>query len=200
MSLWRRRLGRGLLLLIAAYASGCADTGQYVWARDLPQQARVDQGYVIRTGDQLDVRVYNEDRLAGRPRVRSDGFITLPLLGDVLARGKTPAALARDLTALLSKYLNSPTVTVGVDDSLPVTITMIGEFSRPGIYTLNPGSGLVQALALAGGFNDFADRDAFFVMRTNPQQRVRFRYKDLLNNDPSTVGFQLLDGDVVAAE
>ena len=74
MSLWRRRLGRGLLLLIAAYASGCADTGQYVWARDLPQQARVDQGYVIRTGDQLDVRVYNEDRLAGRPRVRSDGF------------------------------------------------------------------------------------------------------------------------------
>jgi polysaccharide export outer membrane protein len=148
----------------------------------------------------LDVRVYNEDRLSTRPRVRADGMITVPLLGEVVARGKTPPQLAQELGSLFSKYLNSPTVTVAVEESRPLTVTVMGEFAHPGVFTLAPDAGLAQALAAAGGFTDYADRDALYVVRSNPPQRVRFRYRDLVHNDPATINFKLLDGDMVTVE
>lgn len=191
-----------LLVSVSSATWSCAESGPYVWARDVPAQARPPGAatYLIRNGDQLDIRVYNEDRLAGRPRVRSDGKITMALIGEVQAEGKSPAALAQELTVLLSKYLNTPTVTVGVDDSRPMTITLLGELGRPGVYSLNADSSLLQALATAGGFTEFADRDSVFVVRARPAQRVRFRYRDLVSNDPASVGYRLLDGDVITVE
>ena len=100
----------------------------------------------------------------------------------------------------MSKYLNAPTVTVAVEDSRPLTVTVMGEFAHPGVFTLAPDAGLAQALAAAGGFTDYADRDALYVVRANPPQRVRFRYRDLLQNDATTVNFKLLDGDMVTVE
>lgn len=191
-----------LLVSVGSATWSCAESGPYVWARDVPAQAQPPGGatYLIRNGDQLDIRVYNEDRLAGRPRVRSDGKITMALIGEVQAEGKSPAALAQELTVLLSKYLNTPTVTVGVDDSRPMTITLLGELGRPGVYSLNADSSLLQALATAGGFTEFADRDSVFVVRARPPQRVRFRYRDLVSNEPASVAFRLLDGDVITVE
>ncbi|MFZ5892912.1 MAG: polysaccharide biosynthesis/export family protein [Myxococcota bacterium] len=194
---WSRAL---VVFGFSVSAWSCADTGRYVWAHDLPQQPQGAAAYVIRSGDLLDIRVYNEERLTGRPRVRHDGIITIPLVGEVIARGKTPGQLAQELTQVLSKYLNTPTVTVGVEEVRPLTITMIGEFGRAGVYTLPVGSNLPEAIATAGGFNDYADRDAIFVVRSNPPQRIRFRYRDLLQNDPATVNFKLLDGDMVTVE
>ena len=77
-----------LLLAVSGWTSACADQGRYVWARDVRQTPQQAEGvYTIRAGDLLDVRVYNEDRLSTRPRVRADGMITVPLLGEVVARG-----------------------------------------------------------------------------------------------------------------
>lgn len=190
-----------LLLAVSGWTVACADQGRYVWARDVRQTPQQAEGmYTIRSGDLLDVRVYNEDRLSTRPRVRADGMITVPLLGEVAARGKAPPQLAQELSTLLSKYLNAPTVTVAVEDSRPLTVTVMGEFAHPGVFTLAPDAGLAQALAAAGGFTDYADRDALYVVRANPPQRVRFRYRDLLQNDATTVNFKLLDGDMVTVE
>jgi polysaccharide export outer membrane protein len=190
-----------LLLAVSGWTSACADQGRYVWARDVRQTPQQAEGvYTIRAGDLLDVRVYNEDRLSTRPRVRADGMITVPLLGEVVARGKTPPQLAQELGSLFSKYLNSPTVTVAVEESRPLTVTVMGEFAHPGVFTLAPDAGLAQALAAAGGFTDYADRDALYVVRSNPPQRVRFRYRDLVHNDPATINFKLLDGDMVTVE
>jgi polysaccharide biosynthesis/export protein len=156
--------------------------------------------YVIEEGEVLDIRVYNEERLSARTRVRADGKIALTLLGEVEARGKTPSALSRELSQRLQKYLQAPVVVVGVEDVRPLTVTVVGEVTNPGVFTLGKNSGVLQALASAGGFTDFADQDSIFVLRKQPMMRVKFTYRALSHNDVKAVGFALLDGDVVTVE
>jgi polysaccharide export outer membrane protein len=190
-----------LVIGLAGFAPGCAESGAFVWARDLPvQPASAQATYTISKGDMLDVRVYNEERLTTHARVRSDGRITMPLLGEVSAFGKQPQNLAQELSVLLQKYLNSPVVTVSVEDARPIAVTVLGELGKPGIYTLPGDAGVLQAVALAGGLTEFADRSSIYVARSAPPLRVRFRYVDLAHNESKAVSFRLKDGDVVTVE
>lgn len=193
---------RSFLLVFALALTGlfgCGSSGKYVWVDDLPAAQSTDI-YRIAAGDELNVRVYNQQNLSTRSKVRSDGRIAVPLVGDVEVRGKTPAVVGREIEARLKQYVVSPAVTVTVEASQPTTVAVLGEVAHPGVYTVDPASGVLQALAAAGGFTEFASREAIYVVRQLPPQRIRFSWSALLDGDKRAEDFRLHKGDVVVVE
>jgi polysaccharide export outer membrane protein len=188
-----------LLSLLVASVLGCSGGGRYVWVNELPLDQSTD-GYVIGSGDLLSVRVYNQENLSTHARVRSDGKIAMPLVGEVDARGKAPAALSKELETKLKEFMVSPTVTITVDETQATSVTVIGQVVHPGIYTVDSTSGVLQALAVAGGFNDYASRGSIYVMRRSPAQRVRFTFGDLTRLEGQASMFRIRSGDVVVVE
>jgi polysaccharide export outer membrane protein len=196
-----RKYAPRLALVALCLTVSCGAPGSYIWFDQVPPQTVVGAPYVIKRGDLLDVRVYNEDRVSTKTRVRLDGKITLPLLGDIEAAETTPHQLAQRLTERLQRYIKAPGVSVSIDEIRPMQVTVLGEVTTPGNYALRPGDGLLQALGAAGGLTEFADEDQIFLLRQQPHKlRVRFRYDALAGNEPRAVAFALQDGDVIAVE
>lgn len=200
---------RDLVLLLAL--ASCGSTGTFVWVQDLPPAPQVSSEYLIRTGDTVNVRVVSQDGLATRARVRPDGRIALPLLGEVEVRGKRPSALRAELEARLKPYFVAPSVTVNIDEFAPRQVTVIGEVTHPGVFPLDMrGAGVAQALADAGGFTDYADRSRIFVLRSatwsdasrrgERAERIRFTYDAITRGDTAAARFVLEPGDVVVVE
>ncbi|HVJ18795.1 MAG TPA: polysaccharide biosynthesis/export family protein [Polyangiaceae bacterium] len=186
--------------ILAAALVSCGSSGQYTWVQDLPQGVTRPSAYAIDEGDLLDIRVYNEPAISGRARVRSDGKVTVALVGDVDARGKTPNELAREVQQRLQKFLQTPSVSIAIEEIRPLTITVMGEVGKPGVFTLNPNSGVLQAIASAGGFSEYADDDRIYVVRRSPGLRVRFSYEGLRDNAGGAADFVLKNGDLVTVE
>jgi polysaccharide export outer membrane protein len=180
----------------------CASAGQYVWIEHYPQPVSPSQGYVIAPGDVISVRVYNQEGMSARERVRADGKLSLPFLNDVEAAGYTPTALAQQLQTRLKDFVKLPVVTVALEDAKPIPVSLLGEIARPGLYQLEPGGpGLLQLLAMAGGVTEFAHSDRIFVLRQSPTpSRIRFRYRSLIHADGPATRFRLQSGDVVVVE
>src|ERR1700704_1806689 len=103
-----------LALIFALVTSGCASS-PYVRIADVPKE-QTGQDYVIASGDVISVRVFNQDPMSTRARVRSDGKIAVPFLGDVAVRGQTPASVSKALEAQFKAYVVSPIVTVTVEE------------------------------------------------------------------------------------
>jgi polysaccharide export outer membrane protein len=163
-----------------------------------------DGSYFIAPGDLLQVRVFQQEALSARVKVRSDGKVSLPLVNDVIAQGKSPTVLANEVQARLKDFVNNPVVTISLEESHPVNVSVLGEVARPGVVTLEGGSGVLQALAAAGGLTDFAQRDGIFVLRKSPgaaaPKRIRFRWDLLARAEGSAARFPLQPGDTVIAE
>jgi polysaccharide biosynthesis/export protein len=163
-----------------------------------------DLGYLISAGDVLLVRVFQQEAMSARVKVRGDGKVSLPLINDVIAAGKSPTVLATELQARLKDFINNPVVTVSLEESRPVVVSVVGEVVRPGVVTLEPGAGVLQALAASGGLTDFAHRDGLFVLRRHAAQpqpkRLRFTWEVLARGEGPAARFTLLPGDVVIAE
>jgi polysaccharide export outer membrane protein len=133
-------------------------------------------------GDVLQVFVWKETDLTRDVTVRYDGKITLPLLGDILASGRTPSQLAVDLQNRLLRFVASPQVTVGVGQANSRRVFVVGQVARPGAYPLLGPTTFVQALALAGGFVQFAKSDKVIIVRREAdgyQTLVRVDYKKI---------------------
>src|SRR5579872_4832574 len=174
----------GLVVCLALGGAGaCSGPGNFVWVTDLPSaytQRGADQGYLIRDGDTLSIRVFNQEAMSTKARVRSDGRIALPALGDIDVRGKRPAALKVELEARLKDYVNAPSVTVSVEEFQPIIVSVLGEVSKSGSYPLDPRATVAQVLANAGGLTDYASRDRIFIVRSGPPPvRVRFTYEEV---------------------
>jgi polysaccharide biosynthesis/export protein len=185
-------------VLVAAL--GCGGAGPYVWARDLKPEEVGTADYVIVKGDLLSVKVFNQDPMSTHAKVRSDGKISMPFLGDVTVVGKSPAIVAREMEAGLKSFINSPNVTVIVDEFQPTTVTVIGEVGKPGTVSIERNAGVLQALAGAGGLTEFAGRDDIYVLREAPApRRIRFTYDSLVEFPPAQT-FRLRPGDIVVVE
>lgn len=160
--------------------------------------------YVIAPGDTLQVRVFQQEAMSARVRVRADGKVSLPLVNDLPAAGKTPTALAGELQIRLKDFINNPVVTVSLEESRPLSVSVLGEVLRAGVVTLEPGSGVLQALAAAGGLTDFAHKNGLFVLRKLPGEpaprRIRFHWDALTRGEGRGARFVLQPGDVVVAE
>jgi polysaccharide export outer membrane protein len=179
---------------------GCATTGPYVWVDSLPPQAAGNGDVLIVDGDVLNVRVFNQDPLSTKERVRADGRISIPVIGEVMARGKRPAQLAAEIQDRLKEIVKVPSVIVAFEQGADLKISVVGEVRNAGVFGIEPGSNVLHALAAAGGLSDYADGEKIFVVRKSLAQRVRFRFNDLRSQDPKSVQFTLQAGDVVVVE
>jgi polysaccharide biosynthesis/export protein len=184
-----------------------AQLGKFVWAEDYAESPAAE--YVIAPGDVIMVRVFTQDNMSGRVRVRSDGKVSLPFLNDVEAAGQTPSALARDLQARLKSFINAPVVTVSLEETRPLSVSVLGEVAKPGAYPFETGAGVLQALASAGGMTEYAHKDRIFVLRQEtvngsgadpPPARIRFTYEALSRAEGKAGTFRLKVGDVVVVE
>lgn len=185
--------------------AACAKEGPYVWVQNLPPtvpMAARDDHYLIAPGDIINVRVFEQDTMSSRVKVRADGKVALPILGDTEVRGKRPSDLAKELEARLKEFIVSPKVTVNIDEFQPITVAVLGEVTHPGRYPLEAANaGIMQALASAGGVTEYADRDRIFVLRRHPTpQRIRFTFEGLARNETRAITFALQTGDVVVVE
>ena len=152
--------------------------------------------YRIVPGDKLRVEVYKDTQLSQALQVRPDGKITLPLIGDVVAEGRTATELRDTLAASLKEYNNSP-VTVIVVETVPPMFYVMGEVKSPGTLPLKGQISAVQALAMAGGFTDFAKKGDIVIQRKGPGgiTSVKFNYNDAVKGRVPMVYMQ--PGDTI---
>jgi polysaccharide export outer membrane protein len=159
-------------------------TGALATACFLPAAAAAEvqqADYLIGPGDVVQVFVWKEADLTRDVTVRSDGKMTLPLLGDVHAAGRTPLQLAQDLEARFGRFVGSPQVTVGVTQPNSRRVFVVGQVARAGAFPLIGPTTFLQALALAGGFQQFAKSDKVIVVRQSggSQSLVHVDYKKI---------------------
>jgi len=155
-------------------------------------------GYTIGTEDVLDITVWNNTVISRTVPVRPDGMISLPLLDDVQAARLTPRQLKADLTRRLAKYIASPEVSVVVREIHSLKVAVIGEVRRPGRYDMKSRTSILEAIALAGGFNDFARRSKMVIVRVEGSTvtRIPCDYdKVIASGQPDT--FFLRPGDTL---
>jgi polysaccharide export outer membrane protein len=194
--LWVKWALAGSLALGAC--RGTTPVGSFVWVQDFEADEGPDAAYVIGPGDVINVRVFNQDGVSAKVRVRSDGMISLPFLGDTQAAGFPPLTLATRIQLRLKDYIVNPVVTVSLEEPRPFEVSVVGEVVKPGVYRLENRAGVLAALASAGGLTDYADRDRVFVLREG--KRIRFTFRALTMAQPKAIAFHLRVGDVVVAE
>jgi polysaccharide biosynthesis/export protein len=153
------------------------------------------QAYVIGLGDTLRIAVWKEPELTGEVTVRPDGMITMPLLGDVEAAGRSPGQLASGLTAELERLVENPRVTVSVT-ATSARIYVVGQMLRPGEFPLSGRLTVLKALALAGGFKDFARPDSIVIVRED-QTVIPFNYKRVAEGKDLSQNILLAAGDTI---
>jgi polysaccharide export outer membrane protein len=142
-----------------------------------------DDSFVIGNDDVLAINVWKEPDISRSIQVRSDGNISLPLVGEVQAAGRTPVQLKQDITAKLQNYIAKPEVTVMVEQINSKKFNILGQVAKPGSYSLTLAPTVMDAIAIAGGPRDFAKQKAVYILRQNPsggQSRIVFNYKDFI--------------------
>jgi polysaccharide export outer membrane protein len=132
--------------------------------------------------------------------VRSDGKISLPLVGEVQAAGETPLKLKQDIASRLKNFIEEPEVTVIVQQINSQKFNVLGQVARPGAYVVANSPTVLDAIALAGGFRDFAKQKSIYVLRKNvdgSQIRIAFNYKEVIKGKNPEQNVKLQPRDTV---
>ena len=154
--------------------------------------------YVIGSDDSLAITVWKEPSLSGTIPVRPDGMISMALIGDLQAAGRTPMQLASDITAKLKKYIQDPNVSVVVMSDVSQRIFLVGEVGHVGPIPMTPGMTPLQAIAAGGGLSPFAKSKKIYILRNEggKQQKIPFNYKEALKGEDSQ-NISLKPGDTI---
>ena len=142
-----------------------------------------DNSFVIGNDDVLAINVWKEPDLSRSIQVRSDGKISLPLVGEVQAAGRTPLQLEQDIATKLRNFITKPEVTVIVEQINSKKFNILGQVAKPGSYSLALAPTVLDAIAVAGGLRDFAKQKSIYILRQNPsggETRIAFNYKDFI--------------------
>ena len=164
------------------------------------QGAHSDSSYVIGANDVLAINVWKEPDISRSVPVRSDGKISLPLVGELTASGQTPLQLEQEITKRLQNYISEPEVTVIVTASKSQKVNIMGMVVRPGAYLLTSSTTVLDAIAMAGGFKDFAKQKSIYVLRQAPdgtQKRIPFNYKEVIKGKNPDQNIPLQTGDTL---
>lgn len=194
------RVGRSVALLCAVLmVAGCATRASHPPA---PRSAATsDYQYIIGPGDSVNVIVWRNGDLSTTVPVRPDGRITVPLVEDLVAMGKTPNALARDMEKALSKYIRDPVVTVVVTNFIgPFSeqIRVVGEAARPQALPYKQNMTILDVMITVGGITDFADGNRATLLRASEGGKLySVRLKDLLRRGDIGANVDVKPGDVL---
>ena len=189
-------------LVVAAVAVASLIVIGFVSAQEQPKGrpgAEAGGEYRIGPEDVLDIAVWNNTTISRAVPVRPDGWISLPLLNDVQAAGLTPMQLRDILAKRLAAFMPSPEVSVIVREIKSFKVAVIGEIKTPGHYELKSRTTVLDILAKAGPFSDFAARRRIVVLRLNGQamKRIPFNYDKVIAADGEHENFFLQPGDIV---
>jgi polysaccharide biosynthesis/export protein len=155
--------------------------------------------YLVGESDVLNVNVWKEPEVTQTVVVRTDGYISLPLINEVKVSGMTPVQIQDLIANKLKAYLTSPQVTVTVMEIRSKRAFITGEVARPGGYSLNTETSVLQLIAQAGGLTAYAKREGITVLRfeNGKQQRLAFRYKEVVQGKNIEQNIALRPGDIV---
>jgi polysaccharide export outer membrane protein len=155
--------------------------------------------YRISRGDKLRIEVYKDSYLSQSVQVRPDGRITLPLAGDLSAEGLTSIQLRDRISTMLKEYVENPVVTVIVVETVDPVVYVMGEVNNPGSVPIRGPLTVLQALAVTGGFKDFANPKDIRILRRGADgtsvATIPFNYRDAIKPDAKVVYLQ--PGDTV---
>lgn len=207
------------LIIVAVVAFGVAAAGAEGQgtssrpAKVLPQQtstvtnssstsasANTSSAYIIGPGDLLAINVLHEAELTQKVPVQMDGKITMPLIGEIQASGMAPANLQATIAAKLRDYIKDAEVTVVVEEIKSRQFSVMGEVEHPGTFPLARPTTVLDGLAQAGGFRDFAKLTKIHVLRKNPDGttiNLPFNYKQVSKGKNESENIQLQAGDTI---
>jgi polysaccharide biosynthesis/export protein len=163
-----------------------------------PSASAIASQFVLGTADVIKINVWKNADLSQTVTIGPDGFISLPLLGDVQVAGMTANQLAQDLKSRLSSYVVNAQVTVGIVDIRSRQVYVTGEVGKPGGYPLIVPISALQLIAQAGGLNTFANRKNIVILRSwgGHLERLKFNYNSAVRGDPKQ-NISLQAGDTV---
>ncbi len=159
-----------------------------------------DSSFIIGNDDVLAISVWKEPDLSRSVPVRSDGKISLPLVGEIQASGRTPLQLEQELSIKLKDFVYAPEVTVIVERINSKKFNILGEVAKPGSYSLSLASTVMDAIANAGGFRDFAKKSGVYILRKSPdgnQTRIGFNYKEFIKGKNQGQNIKLEPNDTI---
>ena len=188
-------------LAAALLVAGCATTGP---APVLPDSAlpSAETDYIIAPGATLNVFVWQHPDLSASVPVRPDGKITTPLIEDMMAAGKTPTELARDMEEVLARYIRQPTVNVimqGASPSFQQQVRVVGQAANPQALPYSDGMMLLDVMIQVGGLGPFAAGNRAKLVRRTSEGPVEIgvRLNDLLNAGDMRQNVVIQPGDVI---
>ncbi len=185
----------GLLAAVSAWVMGTP-----ALAADPPTMVATQTDYKIHGGDQLLVGVYDDPKMPPMTvTVTPDGKFSFPLIGVLVAGGKTPEQVRVEMETKLRKFVAEPVVTVSITDTKGNVAYVIGQVAKPGAILMNPAVNVLQALSIAGGGNPYAKMDNIIVIRNSVagQRVLNFRYGQVASGKNLEQNVQLESGDVV---
>ncbi len=187
--------------LAAMLLAACAATTPYYDYSKEPDPRNLE--YVIGVSDELQITVWKNPDLSTEAVVRPDGTITMPLIGDIKAVGRTPTELKAEITQRLSQFIKdeSAVVTIAVTGVNSYRFTVSGNVEGPGIYSATSYVTVSEAVAMAGGPNKFASRAGLVLIRqdvkTGKYRRIPINYDDIRSNRRPEANLVLMPGDIV---
>lgn len=197
---------RRAFLAVVAISLASTDMARVAADATTSPASECTAAYVIGPDDVLDVTVWGNTEISRTVPVRPDGRISLPLLNDLQAAGLSPMALREAVTKALQPYMPDASVSVLVREIHSVKVAVLGEVKTPGRYEIKDRATVLDVLAMAGGFSEFADRDGILVLRQESGQtrQIRFDYAKLTSkngrhgsNGAAALNFCVRAGDVV---
>lgn len=196
--------------LVAVVLAGCASSGDVISADALRASAVMNGGsttsptpeYLIGPLDQLDVFVWRAPELSSKVTVRPDGRISTPLVEDMIAAGKTPTQLAKDLEGQLAEYVKSPEVSVIVSNfqsTFEQQVRVIGEAQKPIALPYQAGMTVLDVMVAVGGLTQYAAGNRSVLIRGTGEDRQSYRLKldDLMRKGKIAANVPVLPGDVI---
>ncbi len=197
--------GYGLLVLavVVFWVSGCATQERLTMERP-PEGAGVVAKYLVGVDDTLSVSVWRNEELSVSAIVRPDGMITVPVIGDVAAAGRTPEEIASDIRERLSKYIRSPQVAVSVtglvSSAYLTRVRVTGAVTQPVSTAHRPGMTVLDAVLEAGGLTEFAAPDKARLYRKVDGKVKAYPVflKQILQKGDLSTNYRLLPGDIIS--
>jgi polysaccharide export outer membrane protein len=185
----------GMMVLVA----GCASSRGFEYNKEPDPRS---QEYIVGPADQLRINVWRDNELSLELRVRPDGTITLPLVGDVRAAGRTPTQIRDDVTSQLTKYVkgDAAKVTVAVVAVNSYKFSVAGNVEHPGLFSSPYFVTVLEAMAMAGGPNRFAAPDRSVIVRTyapGSTRQIPIDYDTLKNGERPEQNIVVLSGDTI---
>ena len=195
-----RTLSIGILLCAFTVQTGCLGpvTSREYKASDVPTE------FLLGSEDLIEINVWKNPDLSRVTLIRPDGYVSMPIIGDIQAAGLTAEALAAQITDRLKGYIQNPSVSVNVKELNSYSVFVLGEVTKPGKYQLKSYVTVLQAISMAGGFTNYASKNRLQVVRViespghkRQEIHIPLRYDDLVSGRGEPGNIVLASGDTV---